>query len=291
MTNALQVPPSEKWGRAEGGVAYVWRLTWPVLPLIVIVLVTALDLRSPWNPVFDGRTGSLVAIKINGHPLQVGSESVAMGQWWVGEGTRSDFWARWSALATELDWTLRRIAGVLFVLGLALRARWQWDFKIPGIRRLPPCLVLSAALAICAVFVSGASSVYYLLYGEVIPVGDPSESRLLLYGKFSTWIHFYSLVIIAPIAEEILFRGWLQRLLTPICKVWPALLLQAAAFGAVHYPEQGPIGVFMTGSAGILLGLVYLYSGKLWPCILAHALINLFGQPGDLWWILNGRPE
>ena len=33
-----------------------------------------------------------------------------------------------------------------------------------------------------------------------------------------------------------------------------------------------------------------IYSGKLWPCILGHSLLNLFGLSADLLWLWNGRP-
>ena len=56
-------------------------------------------------------------------------------------------------------------------------------------------------------------------------------------------------------------------------KVLP-LLLSAVIFGLVHF-YQGPIGIITTGLTGLILGVIYLWSGRnLWIAIIAHGLVN-----------------
>lgn len=76
--------------------------------------------------------------------------------------------------------------------------------------------------------------------------------------------------------EELLFRGVIFAHLTGALGTWPALLLQAAGFGALNlhgYP-QGLVGVALTAGYGLLLGLLRLRSRGLLACWLAHALAD-----------------
>jgi membrane protease YdiL (CAAX protease family) len=72
----------------------------------------------------------------------------------------------------------------------------------------------------------------------------------------------------AGIGEELFFRGVLQRLFIKSFKSpWVGILLTAFIFSAIHLQFYGFIPRFILG---ILLGLIYWYSGSLWPAIIAH---------------------
>jgi len=78
-------------------------------------------------------------------------------------------------------------------------------------------------------------------------------------------------LIIAPIWEEVFFRGTLFPWLAGRLPVPQAQWLSALAFGAVHLhgPTLIPLTVF-----GALLAGIYRTSGSLIPAILVHALFN-----------------
>lgn len=77
---------------------------------------------------------------------------------------------------------------------------------------------------------------------------------------------------LAAIGEELLFRGMIQRLLIKIFKnPWAGIIATAFLFSAMHLQFYGFIPRFMLG---ILLGLVYWYSGSLWIAMLAHFVYN-----------------
>ena len=82
--------------------------------------------------------------------------------------------------------------------------------------------------------------------------------------------------------EEILFRGFLFRLMDA-CWGWlPALLITSAVFGAVHLtnPEATVFGaVAIALEAGVLLGAAYLITRRLWSAIGIHTAWN-FVQAG-----------
>ncbi|GAC06402.1 CPBP family intramembrane glutamic endopeptidase [Paraglaciecola chathamensis] len=80
----------------------------------------------------------------------------------------------------------------------------------------------------------------------------------------------------AGICEELLFRGFLWQLLTPILGLWPALLLSSILFGVAHYYQGWP-HVLRTGVMGIALGLVLWLTESIWIAIALHALIDMYG--------------
>ena len=83
---------------------------------------------------------------------------------------------------------------------------------------------------------------------------------------------FVSVCVVAPIVEEILFRGLLFRALGRQFALPVAAALSAAVFAGLHPPL--PWGFFSLFATGV--GLCYLYraTGSLMPCIVAHAVNN-----------------
>ena len=80
--------------------------------------------------------------------------------------------------------------------------------------------------------------------------------------------------VFAGVGEELLFRGVLQRLFIKLFKnPWAGILVTAFIFSAIHLQFYGFIPRFILG---ILLGLIYWYSGSLWPAIIAHFAYDAF---------------
>ena len=79
------------------------------------------------------------------------------------------------------------------------------------------------------------------------------------------------LVIIAPVAEELLFRGYLLGKLRKHAPLWVAILVTSVIFGAIHLAWNVGIDVF---ALSIVLCVVRVVSGSLWPSIMLHMLKN-----------------
>ena len=79
---------------------------------------------------------------------------------------------------------------------------------------------------------------------------------------------------VAVLAEELLFRAWLQPWLIARLGVWPGLLLTAGLFAAVHLPFS-PLFALIAGVAGLGYGLVFYCSGRLLAAVALHAAVNL----------------
>lgn len=81
----------------------------------------------------------------------------------------------------------------------------------------------------------------------------------------------FTLVIVAPVTEELLFRGIILRGLLGRFSVRVALLVSSGLFALLHL---NPWQLIPTFALGWLFGWYYLRSGSLWPCLVGHALNN-----------------
>jgi len=77
--------------------------------------------------------------------------------------------------------------------------------------------------------------------------------------------------VIAPLVEEIFFRGFLFQGFRQQYGWLPAVLLSSAIFGAAHLD---PVSFIPTFILGCILAYMYHRSNSLWPGILFHAAIN-----------------
>ena len=80
--------------------------------------------------------------------------------------------------------------------------------------------------------------------------------------------------VVAPIAEEILFRGYISTALRHWGGTLPAALLTGVLFGGVHVGSAPALDLVPLGALGFGLCLLYRYTGSLYPCFAVHALNN-----------------
>jgi len=84
---------------------------------------------------------------------------------------------------------------------------------------------------------------------------------------------FVTGAVIAPIVEEIFFRGFLFQGFRQKYGWMPAVFLSSAIFGAAHLD---PVSLIPTFVLGCVLAYVYHRSNSVWPGIIFHAAINSF---------------
>ena len=83
----------------------------------------------------------------------------------------------------------------------------------------------------------------------------------------------------AGLYEEFMFRGFLMQGLAMCFGAsrggWiAACVIQGALFGGAH-AYQNPLGMAITGTLGVLMGVIVLVSGRnLWPVIIGHGLYD-----------------
>ena len=142
-----------------------------------------------------------------------------------------------------------------------------------------------AALIVALPFVDWTGTINQNLIPETTTIGKwmkaSEESAAKQIGfmlKRNTvqdlFLNLVLVAVFAGIGEELLFRGVLQRLFIKLFKnPWAGILVTAFIFSAIHLQFYGFIPRFILG---ILLGLIYWYSGSLWPAIIAHFAYDAF---------------
>ena len=80
--------------------------------------------------------------------------------------------------------------------------------------------------------------------------------------------------LIAPLAEETIFRGFIYGWLRRRLPVLPAVVISAAVFSAAHVVLVLALPLF---GVGVILALLYEYSDSLLPGAIVHGLFNLVG--------------
>lgn len=150
-----------------------------------------------------------------------------------------------------------------------LRYRVGWEQL--GLRRFDAafgCLFsfallgLSYLIRICYVVIAMALGLE-LQPQEVIYRMDVSGWNFL--------ITFVSVAVIAPLTEEIFFRGFLYASLRTRVGVSKAMLISTLFFTALHFSVDAFIPILVLG---VFLAWVYEKTGSLYPGILLHAANN-----------------
>jgi hypothetical protein len=103
----------------------------------------------------------------------------------------------------------------------------------------------------------------------------PHDLLQILNAHPAPWLRAADIIaacVLAPLAEEMFFRGLLQTMLRYFLnRPWAAVLLTAGAFAIVHKWWTWPEIFFL----GVSLGYVYERTGNLWMTVTMHALFNL----------------
>jgi len=84
----------------------------------------------------------------------------------------------------------------------------------------------------------------------------------------------FLIIVVAPVSEEVFFRGFMYAGLRRSMPVWVAAVISAAVWGSLHL-SGGNVGVAIQLAVfGVILALLYERSGSLWATIFAHGLNN-----------------
>ncbi len=163
--------------------------------------------------------------------------------------------------------------GVLFIVAFPHKSREGGFLKAVHVRPLAGAIV-----ALC--FAAGVSLQFTLaevgnLAQEIWPLGFDELARRYRMMTPTTWwggmSALIAFVLVPPVTEELVFRGWLLPMLqrrtgTPVAWVWSSIL-----FGVVH-GEYGAILYATLG--GLILGAVALRTKSILASIALHAGIN-----------------
>ncbi len=95
---------------------------------------------------------------------------------------------------------------------------------------------------------------------------------LLTLPKLQLCTVVFSVVVLAPIVEEIIFRKQIFSMLENRIGSWGALLFTSLLFASMHFQLHQVVGLFFLGCCW---QYIYLKTSNLVTCIFLHALNNL----------------
>ncbi|MBA2505865.1 MAG: CPBP family intramembrane metalloprotease [Thermoleophilaceae bacterium] len=85
----------------------------------------------------------------------------------------------------------------------------------------------------------------------------------------------FVIIWLAPITEEIFFRGFFYRALRNRFAVWSAALIDGIVFGAIHFTGSDTLEILpILAVLGIVFCLVYEKTGSIYPVIALHCFNN-----------------
>lgn len=201
------------------------------------VATVYLNVSEPWKRQI--RYGGMLLGLLAGVHLVPGIEDIPLFSRWWGEG------GRFLPFDFRLD---KAYAGLLLALIAAQfhpQARhWRWIWLMPASVVLMVLLVRSMGYA-----------------------WEPH------WPAYAVALLFVNLVVTC-FAEELFFRGALQRELMLYLAPAPAIALAAVAFGLVHFGRGWEMALLATAAGG-LYGIVYWRTGLLSLAVLTHFAVNV----------------
>lgn len=148
------------------------------------------------------------------------------------------------------------------VMFLILRKEWKaeklWNFKNFG-----PAVIYALSLGFAMNMVTNCVLGVLPIREYSSPIDDMVGNNLIF--------DFLVFALFAPVLEEIIFRGVVQRRLSKMMNLHGAVILQALVFGLIHLNLiQGTYAFVL----GIFIGYVYHWYDSIWFACAIHISFN-----------------
>jgi uncharacterized protein len=167
-----------------------------------------------------------------------------------------------------------------------------WDFGLRAPRRFWPAVGWSALAYVTIALVGVIASAAF-------GVGDETEENILDdlgidEGTAAVYVAAFVVCVLAPLCEEILFRGFVFQALRSL-GVWLAALISGSIFGLIHITNfvgsdestaLAAASIVTLVALGTIFALVFWKTDSLLPTITLHAINNsvAFGVMQDWTW-------
>jgi len=195
---------------------------------------------------------------------------------------------QWAVIKTGVAWIVLSdtvintiLAAVVYILTLAIVVGVPWLVRKSttskeeiGLTRLPSWIdILLAPAGFVVYFI--ASGILTYTVTQLMPGFNSTQVQQTgfehIVQQYEYLLAFVTLVVLAPVAEEILFRGYLYGKLKKYVPTWVAILATSALFGAVHGQWNVGLDVF---ALSIVLCSLREVTGGIWAGMLLHMLKN-----------------
>jgi membrane protease YdiL (CAAX protease family) len=195
----------------------------------------------------------------------------------------------WSGAYAE-NWITGSVSGqfayILIAEGAAVGAiylfmkHYRFSFKMLGVNK-PKLKYLGYALVAVPIYY-GLAIVALIISRIFAPGINVNETQQIgfstTHGAIELILTFISLVVLPPLAEEIMVRGFLYGSLKKVVPKYGAVIITSIIFAAAHL-DEGSSGLLWTAAIQFfVLSLVLIYlrekTQSLWASIIVHAANN-----------------
>ncbi len=180
-------------------------------------------------------------------------------------------------MSANISVTAATILLTLFIAGVFFKTTVWSFFKIDskcvktGVKWLSPCFVFNMLASTAIAFLTS----FLNSMGVSVPSADfsirqPSVIAVIMQITY--------IVILAPLFEEVLYRGLIIKMVSPYSKTG-AVLVSALAFGLMHGNIPQAASAFCTG---LIYAIIALKCGSIIPTMIIHSLNNLIVNSPEL---------
>ena len=175
---------------------------------------------------------------------------------------------------------------VALLVGPLLAAGVLWLYRRATIRvERRPATDLARGGAARGVLIGGAVG-FLLAAATTGAIALLGGYQITAWGSLAGALTVIGMMCAIAVAEEVLFRGVIFRLIEQRWGTWLALAVSAALFGLVHLVNPGATlwgAIAVAVEAGLMLGAAYVVTGSLWLPIGLHlgwnvATVAIFGS-------------
>lgn len=198
-----------------------------------------------------------------------------------------EFGVEFTAINTSVLETVAAAVIYLLCFGIIVSfPMWVRGFKTTredvGLMRLPSWMDIGLAPAGFVIYLMCSALMMYVV-AQLVPDFNATESQDIgfqdLTKQYEYVLAFVTLVLIAPIAEEAIFRGYLYGKLRKSVPIWAAIVVTSVLFGLLHMKWDG--GLLAGANVGLdvfMLSVVMCslreVTGNIWAGIVLHMMKN-----------------
>ena len=175
-----------------------------------------------------------------------------------------------TSLSLLISTTFIAVPVIVYVINRGESLREQLRFNPISLNTIIATILLSIGLII---LIDELDRLVYAIFGEPEYLEQLFE-QLKITSLTSGVFIIGTTVIVAPLVEELLFRGFLQKQLEEGWQdITKAVLVTSLVFAIIHLNYYWIVQIY---ALGVILGYLSWYTGSILPGILLHSLNNGF---------------
>ncbi len=202
------------------------------------------------------------------------AQALVLGIFWL-LGIKVSFMSINDAILNSILTVLVYVITLAIGIGAPrLVKKYKTSLKDLGLEGLPTwtdILITPAGLIVYLVI----SSLFLMLATNFLPGFDANQAQQVGFDNLSQQyefiLAFVVLVVAVPVAEEMLFRGFLFGKLKKNAPIWLAILITSILFATLHGAWNVALDTF---ALSVVLCILRQITGRLWPSILLHMVKN-----------------